>query len=96
MRDKYNKSLDRFIRVIYGFIALFLIIHGTVHVISGMPIYNKYEGGSVLGSIMILAGLILLYAVVFWWRQFRDAELYNNKKQNEEENKNDLSRNHKH
>jgi uncharacterized membrane protein len=96
MKDKYNKSRDRFVRATFGFIALFLTALGVFHVFTGRLTYHNAWGLGVFAPITIIVGLILLYIVIFRWSQFRESELYGNKRRKKEEDKNDLSKKHKH
>jgi uncharacterized membrane protein len=96
MRYKYNKSRDRFIRVTFGFIALFLIFLGAFYMVTGKLFYQNYWGGSVFAPVTVLVGTVLLFAVIFRWGQFRDVELYNNNRLQETEDENDWAKKHKH
>jgi hypothetical protein len=96
MKYKYNKSRDRFVRVTFGFVALFLIIYGVLHIMAGRSSYHNYWGGEVFAPFVVLAGAILFFVVIFRWNRFRDLELYNNKKRNEEESENESLNKRKH
>jgi uncharacterized membrane protein len=96
MKDKYNKSRDRFVRVTTGFIALFLIMLGVVHVIGGRPVYQNAWGLGVFAPVTIIVGLILLFIVIFRWSQFRESALYGNARRKKDEDKHDSSKKHKH
>ena len=96
MKDKYNKSRDRFVRVTTGFIALFLITLGVVHVFGGSPVYKNALGLGVFAPVTIILGLILLLIVIFRWSQFRESSLYGNAKLKKDEEKHDSSKKHKH
>jgi hypothetical protein len=96
MKDKYNKSRDRFVRVTTGFIALFLIMLGVFHVFNGRPIYHNAWGLTVFAPFTIIIGLLLLFIVIFRWSQFRDTQLYGNSKRKQEDDQNHLSKKHKH
>jgi uncharacterized membrane protein len=71
-------------------------MYGVLHIMAGRPIYHNYWGGEVFAPIVVLVGAILFFVVIFRWSQFRDLELYNNKKRNEEESENESSKKHKH
>ncbi len=91
MKDKSNKSRDRFVRITYGFLALFLIMLGGVHIFSGSLTYENFKGLGVFAPVTVIIGLILLYGVIFQWGLLRDAD----KKRNGEENKNDSTKTRK-
>jgi len=91
VKDKYNKSRDRFIRITYGFLGLFLIMLGMAHIVTGSLTYQNYKGLGVFAPITVVIGLTVLYGVIFRWTLFRDAD----KKRNKEEGKNDSSKKHK-
>jgi hypothetical protein len=96
MKDKYNKSRDRFVRVTTGFMALFLIMLGVFHVFKGRPTYHNAWGLTVFAPFTIIVGLLLLFIVIFRWSQFRDTQLYGNSKRKMEDDQNHPSKKHKH
>ena len=96
MKDKYNKSRDRFVRVIIGFMALFFAMLGVVCVFRGRPVYQNAWGQGVFAPVTILVGLILLFIVLFRWSQFRESALYGIARRKRYEEKRDLSKKHKH
>ena len=91
MKDKFNKSRDRFVRITYGVIGLLLLAVGALHIISGRLVYQNYKGLGVFAPIAVIAGLIVLYGVIFRWQLFRDAD----RRRNKEDDKDDSTKKHK-
>jgi hypothetical protein len=52
-------------------IALALIATGTFPLLGGELSYKNWWGGLVFAPITIIAGLLLLYVIVFKWEKFK-------------------------
>jgi hypothetical protein len=73
--DKIKKR-KRFGRIVYFLLGILLTTTGVLSVLSGKFVYHNYRGLIVFGPYVIIGGLLLLFVVIFRWKQFSEIELY--------------------
>lgn len=75
-----NKRKDKFVRVTFVFLSLFIISLGLTHFFAGDIHYSNWWGGLVFAPFTIFVGIFLLCLVVFKWEKINNLSKNKKKK----------------
>jgi hypothetical protein len=66
-----NRNRDRFKRAVMIGLSVFLILNGTVAILQQRWTYGNYWGGQVFAPVAIAFGVLLLYLLVFRYKELK-------------------------